>query len=288
MNGMAASDKIFGLLDLKEVESGESYFPQGELDISLDDVHFAYEKDREILKGITMNFPANSFISFVGESGCGKSTLAGILTARNRGYSGSVKVGGVDISQIREEELMAHMTKITHNSYLFAGTVEENLRMAKPDATREELEHVLEKVNLLAFLKEQDGLQTVLLEKGGNFSGGQRQRLALARALLFDTPIYIFDEATSNIDMESEEMIMNVIRELSKTKMILFISHRLSNVVDSDCIYMMKDGIVAEEGTHEHLMRKKGVYQRLFDKQKELESYAANMSWNESLKKKVV
>ena len=288
MNGMAASDKIFGLLDLEEGESGESKFPQEELEISLDDVHFAYEKDREILKGITMNFPVNSFISFVGESGCGKSTLAGILTARNRGYSGSVKIGGVDISQIREEELMAHMTKITHNSYLFAGTVEENLRMAKPDATREELEHVLEKVNFLAFLKEQDGLQTVLLEKGENFSGGQRQRLALARALLFDTPIYIFDEATSNIDMESEEMIMNVIRELSKTKMILFISHRLSNVVDSDCIYMMKDGIVAEEGTHEQLMRKKGAYQHLFDKQKELESYAANMSWNDSLKKKVV
>ena len=277
------------LLDhFKEVESGESYFPQVELDISLDDVHFAYEKDREILKGITMNFPANSFISFVGESGCGKSTLAGILTARNRGYSGSIKVGGVDISQIREEELMAHMTKITHNSYLFAGTVKENLRMAKPDASKEEMEEVLEKVNLLAFLKEQDGLQTVLSERGENFSGGQRQRLALARALLFDTPIYIFDEATSNIDMESEEMIMNVIRELSKTKMILFISHRLSNVVDSDCIYMMKDGIVAEEGTHEHLMRKKGAYQHLFDKQKELESYAANMSWNESLKKKVV
>ena len=153
----------------------------------------------------------------------------------------------MDISQIREEELMAHMTKITHNSYLFAGTVEENLRMAKPDATREELEHVLEKVNLLAFLKEQDELQTVLLEKGENFSGGQRQRLALARALLFDTPIYIFDEATSNIDMESEEMIMNVIRELSKTKMILFISHRLSNVVDSDCIYMMKDGMLQKK-----------------------------------------
>ena len=288
MNGMAASDKIFGLLDLEEGESGESKFPQGELEISLDDVHFAYEKDREILKGITMNFPANSFISFVGESGCGKSTLAGILTARNRGYTGSVKIGGVDISNIMENELMSHMTKITHNSYLFAGTVKENLRMAKPDASKEEMEEVLEKVNLLAFLKEQDGLQTVLSERGENFSGGQRQRLALARALLFDTPIYIFDEATSNIDMESEEMIMNVIRELSKTKMILFISHRLSNVVDSDCIYMMKDGIVAEEGTHEHLMRKKGAYQHLFDKQKELESYAANMSWNESLKKKVV
>ena len=113
---------------------------------------------------------------------------------------------------------MSHMTKITHNSYLFAGTVKENLRMAKPDASKEEMEEVLEKVNLLAFLKEQDGLQTVLSERGENFSGGQRQRLALARALLFDTPIYIFDEATSNIDMESEEMIMNVIRGIIKDK----------------------------------------------------------------------
>lgn len=288
MNGMAASDKIFGLLDLEEGESGESHFPQGAVEISLEDVHFAYEKDREILKGITMKFPANSFISFVGESGCGKSTLAGILTARNRGYTGSVKIADVDISEIKENELMAHMTKITHNSYLFAGTVEENLRMAKPDASIEELENVLKKVNLFAFLKEQDGLKTILSEKGENFSGGQRQRLALARALLADTPIYIFDEATSNIDMESEEMIMDVIRELSKTKMILFISHRLSNVVDSDCIYMMKDGKIKEQGTHKQLMYQKGAYQKLFEKQKELESYSINMMADDSLEKKVV
>lgn len=288
MNGMAASDKIFGLLDLEEGQNGESHFPQGDLEISLKDVHFAYEKDREILKGITMKFPTNSFISFVGESGCGKSTLAGILTAKNRGYTGSVQVAGVDISEIREAELMTHMTKITHNSYLFAGTVEENLRMAKPDASRKEMEEVLKKVNLLAFLKEQDGLQTILTERGENFSGGQRQRLALARALLLDTPIYIFDEATSNIDMESEEMIMDVIRELSNTKMILFISHRLSNVVDSDCIYMMKDGTVEEAGTHEQLMQKKGAYKCLFEKQRELESYSANISVNEQLQKKVV
>ena len=288
MNGMAASDKIFGLLDLEEGEAGESHFPQGTVEISLEDVHFAYEKDREILKEITMHFPANSFISFVGESGCGKSTLAGILTARNRGYTGSVKVGNVAISEIKENELMSHMTKITHNSYLFAGTVEENLRMAKPDASIEELENVLKKVNLFAFLKEQDGLKTILLEKGENFSGGQRQRLALARALLADTPIYIFDEATSNIDMESEEMIMDVIRELSKTKMILFISHRLSNVVDSDCIYMMKDGKIKEQGTHKQLMYQKGAYQKLFEKQKELESYSINMMADDSLEKKVV
>lgn len=288
MNGMAASDKIFGLLDLEEKQDGERYFPKEDLEISLENVHFAYEKDREILKGITMKFPANSFISFVGESGCGKSTLAGILTLKNRGYTGSIKVADVDISEIRENEMMANITKITHDSYLFAGTVEENLRMAKPDASIEELENVLKKVNLFAFLKEQDGLQTVLLEKGENFSGGQRQRLALARALLFDTPIYIFDEATSNIDMESEEMIMDVIRELSKTKMILFISHRLSNVVDSDCIYMMKDGKIEEQGTHEQLMHQKGAYQKLFEKQKELESYSVNIMTDDLLEKKVV
>lgn len=288
MNGMAASDKIFGLLDLEEKEEGEKYFPKEDIEISLENVHFAYEKDREILKGITMKFPANSFISFVGESGCGKSTLAGVLTLKNRGYTGSIKVADVDISEIGENEIMANITKITHNSYLFAGTVEENLRMAKPDASIEELENVLKKVNLFAFLKEQDGLQTILLEKGENFSGGQRQRLALARALLFDTPIYIFDEATSNIDMESEEMIMDVIRELSKTKMILFISHRLSNVVDSDCIYMMKDGKIEEQGTHEQLMYQKGAYQKLFEKQKELESYSVNMMTGNLLEKKVV
>ena len=288
MNGMAASDKIFHLLDLKEGEKGNLEFPNKEVEIEIKDLHFAYEKDREILKGISMRFPANGFISFVGESGCGKSTLASILTGRNCGYHGKIKVSGVDLSKIKEENLMSSMTKITHNSYLFAGTVEENLKMAKPDATKAELEAVLKKVNLLGFLKKQDGLDTILSERGENLSGGQRQRLALARALLFDTPIYIFDEATSNIDMESEEMIMDVIRELSKIKMILFISHRLSNVVESDCIYMMQDGIVKEEGTHEQLMKRQGVYRNLFVKQKELESYAQKKPDHEHLQEKAV
>lgn len=214
--------------------------------------------------------------------------MASILTGRNCGYHGKIKVSGVDLSKIKEENLMSYMTKITHNSYLFAGTVEENLKMVKPDATKAELEAVLKKVNLLGFLKEQDGLDTILSERGENLSGGQRQRLALARALLFDTPIYIFDEATSNIDMESEEMIMDVIRELSKIKMILFISHRLLNVVESDCIYMMQDGIVKEEGTHEQLMKRQGLYRNLFVKQKELESYAQKKPDDEHLQEKAV
>ena len=256
MNGMAASDKIFGLLDLEEGESGESKFPQGELEISLDDVHFAYEKDREILKGITMNFPANSFISFVGESGCGKSTLAGILTARNRGYTGSVKIGGVDISDIMENELMSHMTKITHNSYLFAGTVKENLRMAKPDASKEEMEEVLEKVNLLAFLKEQDGLQTVLSERGENFSGGQRQRVALGRAIVREPQVFLLDEPLSNLDAKLRAQMRTEISKLHKKlgTTFIYVTHDQTEAMTmGDRIVVMKDGYIQQIDTPTNL-----------------------------------
>ena len=275
MNGMAASDKIFKILDLPEPQAGEKTLPEVALDVTLKDVHFSYEEDREILKGISMEFPKGSFISLVGESGCGKSTISAILTGRNKGYEGKVQIEGHEITDIKEEELMSHITTIRHNSYLFKGTVEDNLKMAKPDASNEEMEEVLRQVNLLAFLQTQNGLETKISERGENFSGGQRQRLCLARALLADTPIYIFDEATSNIDMESEEMIMDVIRELSKTKTILFISHRLANVVDSDRIYMLEEGIVKEAGTHEELMKMQGIYHKLYESQKELESYVS-------------
>lgn len=273
MNGMAASDKIFRLLDLEEPEAGGEKLPEGRLDICLSDVHFSYEKDREILKGISFKLPAGSFVSLVGESGCGKSTIAGLLSGKMRGFTGKIEIGGKSISMIQEAELMKHITLVRHNSYLFKGTVEENLRMAKPDAAKAEMEAVLSKVNLLSFLNAQQGLQTKLLEKAGNFSGGQCQRLALARALLHDTPVYIFDEATSNIDAESEELIMEVIRELAKTKTVLLISHRLSNVTASDCIYMLVNGENKEKGTHEELMEQGGSYQYLFESQRSLEEY---------------
>ena len=241
MNGMAASDKIFKILDLPEPQAGEKTLPDGSLDITLKDVHFSYEEDREILKGINLNLPAGSFVSLVGESGCGKSTIAGMLAAKNRGYIGEITI-----------------------SYLFKGTVEENLKMAKPDATKEEMEAVLQKVNLLGFLQTQDGLQTQLLEKASNLSGGQCQRLVIARALLKeDSKVYIFDEAASNIDVESEELIMNVIHNLAKTKTVLLISHRLANVVKSDKIYFLKDGEIKESGKHEELMSQNGAYRHL-------------------------
>ena len=168
---------------------------------------------------------------------------------------------------------MKTITLVSHNSYLFKGTVEENLRMGKPDASEGELLSALERVNLLGFMTAQQGLKTPVLEKGSNFSGGQCQRLALARALLHDTPVYIFDEATSNIDMESEEMIMDVIHELAQTKTIILISHRLANVVDSDCIYMLQDGKIVQSGTHEALMEETGAYEQLYRYQSELEAY---------------
>ena len=273
MNGMAASDKIFGLLDLEEPEKGNAHISGEKADLSLTDVSFSYETDREILKGVSLEMPAGSFISLVGESGCGKSTIAGLLAGRNKGYQGEIMVGGKQVFDIPESELMQYVTVVRHNSYLFKGTVEENLRMAKADATAEEMKAVLSRVNLLAFLENQEGLETKLLEKAGNLSGGQCQRLALARALLHDTPVYIFDEATSNIDAESEEQIMKVIHELAKSKTILLISHRLSNVTESDCIYMLKSGMIVEKGTHAELMEKGGAYWKLFESQRQLEQF---------------
>ena len=273
MNGMAASDKIFGILDLPEPQIGEKTLPGGALDVTLKEVHFSYEEGREILKGIHLNLPAGSFVSLVGESGCGKSTIAGILAAKNRGYTGEITIGGIPLQEVNETDLMKHVVLVRHNSYLFKGTVEENLKRAKPDATKKEMEAVLQKVNLLGFLQTQDGLQTQLLEKAGNLSGGQCQRLAIARALLADAEVYIFDESTSNIDIESEELIMKVIHEIAKTKTVLLISHRLANVVKSDQIYFLKDGAIQEKGTHKELIEQNGAYGHLYKSQMALENY---------------
>ena len=278
MNGMAASDKIFKILDLPEPTTGEKKLPDSPLDISLKDVHFSDEQEREILKGVNLDLPAGSFVSLVGESGCGKSTIAGLLSAKNRGYTGEITIGsekasGLNLSEVDEADLMKHVVMVRHNSYLFKGTVEENLRMAKPDVSKEEMEAVLQKVNLLGFLQTQDGLQTKLQEKAGNLSGGQCQRLVIARALLKDAEVYIFDEATSNIDVESEELIMDVIHELAKKRTVLLISHRLANVVKSDRIYFLKDGKIKESGKHEELMQKNGAYRHLYESQMALENY---------------
>ena len=273
MNGMAASDKIFRLLDLEEtkLEITES-FPS-EHTIRCSGLSFSYEPDREILHNVDLAFHQGSFTALVGESGCGKSTLASILMGRNKGYTGSVSVGGVPLSSIQEESLLRNITYISHQSYLFKGTVRDNLLMGKPAASDEELWAVLSRVNLAAFLKAEQGLDTRLLEKASNLSGGQCQRLALARALLHDSPVYIFDEATSNIDVESENDIMREIHELAKSKTVILVSHRLANVVGADHIYVLDHGTVAESGSHEELLSRHGLYERLWTAQQTLEQF---------------
>lgn len=275
MNGMAASDKIFAFLDLPEPEPKTETIQGEQIGIHLKDVSFSYEEDRQILKDVSLDIPAGSFVSLVGTSGCGKSTIAGLLIGRNRGYKGNIQVNhSLELSEIQETSLMKNITLVAHNSYLFKGTVAENLRMGKADAMDEELWNALKQVNLKAFLENNGGLEAPVAEKGSNFSGGQCQRLALARALLHDTPVYIFDEATSNIDMESEEQIMDVIRGLAGKKTVILISHRLANVVDSDRIYMLGSGQILETGTHQELMQAQGAYQKLYQAQFELEQYS--------------
>lgn len=272
MNGMAASGKIFRLLELKEEpQEKKQEIPDTEALIRLDEVCFSYEPGREILHDISMELKPGSFTAIVGESGSGKSTLASVLTGQNKRRKGTLTIGGVDFDDISEESRMRHITYVSHNSYLFGGTVRDNLLMAKPDASEEELWRVLEQTKLSDFLKSEQGLDTVLTAQASNLSGGQRQRLALARALLHDSPVYLFDEATSNIDVESENDIMEQIIALAQKKTVIVISHRLANTVTADRIYVLADGKLAERGTHEKLLEKRGVYASLWDTQQALE-----------------
>lgn len=272
MNGMAASDKIFRLLDLPETATKTEEVPKDST-IVCENVHFSYDEKREILRDVSMTFRAGSFTSIVGESGSGKSTITAILMGRNKGYEGSVTVGGKELSEISESSLMRNFTYVSHQSYLFKGTVRDNLLMGRIEATEEELWQVLERVNLAAFLKREKGLHTCLAEKASNLSGGQRQRLALARALLHDSPVYIFDEATSNIDVESENDIMREIHALAKHKTVILISHRLVNVTASDTIYVLDGGRVVESGTHKELLKGAGAYASLWNAQQVLENF---------------
>ena len=272
MNGMAASEKIFRLLDLPEAPMPEGDVPQ-EAAFRCRDLCFSYQADREVLHGINLDIPVGSFTAIVGESGCGKSTVASILMGRNRGYRGTVTVGDHELSHIREDHLLEHVTYVGHQSYLFQGTVRDNLRMGCPTADETQMWAVLERVKLADFLRGEKGLDTPLLERAANLSGGQCQRLALARALLHNSPVYLFDEATSNIDMESENAILAEIQALAQTKTVLLISHRLANVTWADHIYVMEQGNVVEQGTHEKLCQAGGRYQQLWQAQMVLEHY---------------
>ena len=272
MNGMAASEKIFRLLGLPEPPAGGAAFP-GCCDVCVCDLRFSYDGEREVLDGVDLGVPAGGFVAVVGESGCGKSTLAALLLGRLRGYRGSLTVGGVEVGALDAVDLLAHVTYVGHESYLFKGTVRENLLIAAPGATDDELWAALEATRLAGFLRGEGGLDTALAERGSNLSGGQRQRLAIARALLHETPIYVFDEATSNVDAESEDAIMGAVQGLARRATVVLISHRLANVVGADEIFVLDGGRVVEHGRHDELVAAGGRYAALWRAQRELEGY---------------
>ncbi|MGL5977651.1 MAG: ABC transporter ATP-binding protein/permease [Erysipelotrichaceae bacterium] len=271
MNGMAACKKIFAFLDAEVVDESQHHVVCGVEPITLEDVCFAYEADRMILNQVSMRFEPGKLTSIVGESGCGKSTIASLLFKEYHVEQGELRYGTHRYQDIQSASLLRQMTRVTHLGYVFKGTVADNLRMAKPDATQEEMVAVLQQVELYDFVMAQAGLNTSVDAHGTNFSGGQRQRLVLARALLYNTDFYVFDEATSNIDVESETKIMEIIKSLAKTKTVVLISHRLENVKDSDQIYVMDQGSVVEYGQHETLLANKGCYHKLVTTQQALE-----------------
>ena len=283
MNGNAAANKIFALLDTPVVRNdsrvNESKREKDlQTDINFDKVSFGYEEGQTVIDQVSFTIPKNSFTALVGTSGCGKSTIASLIMNDNRPGKGNISMWNCDINDLPEEFIHQRITRIRHDSYLFKGTVEDNLRMGKEDATKEEMLQALEQVDLLDTIIEKGGLSMEITEKASNLSGGQKQRMALARAILHDSEIYIFDEATSNIDVESENKIMEVIHMLSKSKMVILISHRLANVVKADQVLVMKDGKIIETGTHEDLMSKRKYYHNLYSSQKELEKYTEEVA----------
>ena len=271
MNGMAAIDKIFKILDLEVPEVKTLELPPSG-SIKVENLSFSYDEDKNVLNDISIEIADRGMVSLVGASGSGKSTMASLLMKRSKNYSGKIFVGETDFNEISEKSVMENITYISHSSYIFKGTVRNNLLMAKADAKDEELWEVLKKTNLADFFESDDGLDFQIAEAGGNLSGGQKQRLALARGLLHDSRFYIFDESTSNIDVESEEVILEQIKELAKHKGVLMISHRLANVVSSDKIFVLEKGQLKEEGTHEELLAMHGTYSTLWETQQSLEN----------------
>lgn len=273
MNGASAGKKIISLLNAPDPEWGEKSV--GGKEIKLTDVTFSYDGKRDVLKNVSMTFPEKGMTVIVGESGCGKSTVVNMLVGAFRPQSGEVTVGGKQLEKLSRENWYSHLSAVSYNTYIFNESVRDNFKLAKESVTDDEIYSALEKVNLKEFISENGGLDKVITEDANNISGGQKQRLALAVALVSDKDIYVFDEATSNIDIDSEGIIMKNIKAISENKSVIVISHRLANVVTSDNIYYMEDGEVRERGSHESLMSAKQGYARLYNAQKTLEmSYA--------------
>ena len=274
MGGMAAAEKMYAILDAPLPVDGAREVDPRDAGVECRGVGYSYDGKRQVLEGVDFSAPRGSFIGVTGESGSGKSTLAGILSGSNARYAGEVSIGGIDLRDISAESLCKTITTVPFSSYVFKGTVRANLLLAKPDASDDELWEALAKCRLAGFVRESGGLDMEIAAEGANLSGGQRQRLAFARALLHDSPIYIFDEATSNIDAESEAAIISAARELAGSHTVIMISHRLSAIEHADEIYVLEQGKLVEHGTHSQLLARGCAYTRLWESQSQLEAFA--------------
>ena len=274
MNGNAASQDIFNFLDIEVDQTPKVNITDTSASIEVSHVNFAYVEGKDVLHDVSLSIKEKGLYSIVGISGSGKSTLASLLKGEHLDYRGMIKLYDHDLQQINHRSLMEHMTLIEHTPYLFKGSIYATLKDASNKATIQQMDEALKKVNLYDFVYENGGLEKEISERGANLSGGQAQRLNLARALLHDTPIYIFDEATSNIDVESENTILQVIHELAKDHLVLMISHRMASVENSKEIYVLDQGKLIGQGSHEQLMKECDVYKNMVLKQKEIEGGA--------------
>lgn len=269
MNGLSAGKKILSLLNEKEPTWGEESIDK--CDITMKDIIFSYDKKKTILDNVSLTFKENSLTAIVGESGSGKSTIVSLLLRINAPQVGEILIGNKDINTISKDSFFSSISLISYDSYIFNESVKDNFKIARSDVSDEEIYSALESVNLKDFIINNGGLDKVINEDGSNISGGQKQRLALAMSLVSNKKIYIFDEATSNIDIDSETIIMKNIKELSKTKTVILISHRLENVVLADNIYYLEEGKIKESGTHTTLISDNKNYAKLYNLQKVLE-----------------
>lgn len=230
-------------------------------DIEVKNVSFGYHADKEILHGVSLSIPQNNMTALVGPSGSGKTTFCNLVARFWDVDSGSVKIGGTDVRDYTLESLMDQISMVFQNVYLFADTMENNIKFGCPNATHEQVVEAAKKACCDDFIQAlPDGYNTVIGERGAYFSGGERQRIAIARAMLKDAPIIVLDEATANVDPENEDRLQKAIEALTRNKTILMIAHRLKTVRSADQILVLDGGKIVQQGRHEELIRQPGIY----------------------------
>ena len=276
-NAMIVDDalqRIDSVLNLEPLK--ETAHPKHPKDgsVELEQVHFSYDGEKEVLKGISISIPAGQTVAFVGPSGGGKTTLANLISRFFDPQSGTVRVGGVDVRDIPKEELMNTVSFVFQNSRLIKASIFENVRLGKPEATREEVMAALKNAQCDDILEKlPDGMDTVIGTKGVYLSGGEQQRIAIARVMLKNTPIIILDEATAFADPDNETRVQAAFSKLSQGKTVIMIAHRLSTVAGADQIYVVKDGQIAESGSSRELMERGGLFARMW------KNYQTSVQW---------